>query len=214
MVVRHQAVSIFSEEELGKFIGVKSIGRDHIEIECGCKSVKYGDIVGDLKIFGVKFTPAQFAKHAGKRMATNNWKNQIWVTNTRGRKICLWKTCLMKYHRESFLRPQRGLIVHRDEFIPCSLCKKERRFHLRDKEQCWIYHDALTNPKWKCSDMPSGRVKCEDEKERKSRKECRGCPARGKCNGCTRCVCLGCSMCRFGDCNCRSCVEFFTNENS
>lgn len=51
IVVRHQAVSIFSEEELGKFIGVKSMERDHIEIECGCKCVTYGDIVGDLKIF-------------------------------------------------------------------------------------------------------------------------------------------------------------------
>ncbi|KAM7502252.1 hypothetical protein LguiB_001156 [Lonicera macranthoides] len=31
----------------------------------------------------VKLRGVEFAKHGGKRMATNNWKNQIWVTNTR-----------------------------------------------------------------------------------------------------------------------------------
>ncbi|CAK9183056.1 unnamed protein product [Ilex paraguariensis] len=107
----------------------------------------------------------------------------------------------------------RGLTVHRDEFINCSRCDKERRFSLRSNEQCRIYHDALANKNWTCSDMPNDQMTCEDVEERKSRKACRGCPENAACKGCIRCVCFGCSMCRFPDCTCRTCVDFIQNAN-
>lgn len=69
------------------------------------------------------------------------------------------KTPLLKYYNKSSKhangshRSQNGK-VHRDEFLRCTECKKERRFRLRSKEECQIYHDALANVHWKCSDIP------------------------------------------------------------
>lgn len=98
--------------------------------------------------------PIEFAKHAGKTNSHNKWKNQIWVTNSDGKRVSLKKTPLLKYHTETYQRPRRQ-ISHCDEFLRCSSCHKERRFYLRNKEDCMIYHEALTNENWKCSDMPN-----------------------------------------------------------
>ncbi|XP_060190963.1 protein ULTRAPETALA 2-like [Lycium barbarum] len=144
-------------------------------------------------------------------MSNKNWKSQIWVTNKEGRRENLWKTCLLKYHSDTFYRPVRGGTIHRDEFIRCTNCNKERRFLRRTKEECKYYHDVAAVKDWKCSDMPHNRISCDDVEERESRKLCRGCPRTAKCNGCARCVCFGCRMCTFNDCNCRACVDYLNN---
>ncbi|XP_016461420.1 protein ULTRAPETALA 2-like [Nicotiana tabacum] len=223
----YKVADMFTEKELENFMGVLKRGSDYVEIECGCTVTKFGDTNGKLRIFPdgrleidcqcysgcpeVKLSPIEFAKHAGRKTAIQNWKSQIWVNNKEGRRENLWKTCLLKYHTDTFRRPLRGQIIHRDEFIRCTNCNKDRRFLLRTKEECRIYHDAVANKDWKCSDMPHKRISCNDAEERESRKACRACPRTAKCNGCVRCVCFGCSMCKFEDCNCRACVDFLKN---
>lgn len=70
------------------------------------------------------------------------------------------KTPLLKYYNKSSKhangsnRSQNGKACHRDEFLRCTECKKDRRFHLRNKEECRNYHDALANVHWKCSCIP------------------------------------------------------------
>ena len=71
------------------------------------------------------------------------------------------KTTLLKYYnraeRASGLLRGHSRAFHRDEFICCAECKKKRRFRLQTKEECRIYHDAIANPEWKCSDFPLGK---------------------------------------------------------
>ncbi|KAL7111483.1 hypothetical protein ACP275_05G090900 [Erythranthe tilingii] len=217
---------MFTQEELIQFHGVFQNTQEFLEIDCGCTNPRYGDTPGKLRIYiegkieidctcmdncpKVNISPIEFARHAGRTNAHNNWKSQIWVFSHDGHKIALWRTCLLKYHTQTFQRPLRQ-VIHRDEFLRCSQCNKERRFILRNKEGCKIYHQTLANNNWRCSDVPNHSLTCDDAEERGSRKVCRGCPRDSKCGGCEKCVCFGCDWCRFDDCNCQTCVEFIIN---
>ncbi|XP_037496266.1 protein ULTRAPETALA 2 isoform X2 [Jatropha curcas] len=219
--------TLFREKELNDIDGFKR-GHDYVEVKCGCTSKKYGDAIGLLRVFasgqfqitcdcspvckrGKRFTPYEFEKHTGKG-GRNRWKSHIWVV-MKDKKVPLWKTPLLKYYKHiangasGFMKR----VFHRDEFIKCYKCKKERRFRLRTKEQCRIYHDASLNERWKCADSLHSKITCKDDEERVSRKNCRGCPDWPSCSGCTSCVCFGCLKCRFLDCNCRTCVDFMQN---
>ncbi|KAL8166202.1 hypothetical protein V2J09_007701 [Rumex salicifolius] len=93
----------------------------------------------------------------------------------------------------------------------CTKCSKQRRFLLRTKQECRLYHDACLDENWTCADFPNQEVCCEDDEERQPKKILRGCFMRPLCKGCNFCVCFGCFMCRFEDCKCRSCVDFIKN---
>jgi len=105
-----------------------------------------------------KLTPSAFEKHSGRETA-RKWKNNVWVI-VNGEKVPLCKTVLLKYYNQvskaanGSHRSQNGRACHRDEFVRCSRCNKERRFRLRTKEECRIHHDALADANWKCSDLP------------------------------------------------------------
>ncbi|XP_012858987.1 PREDICTED: protein ULTRAPETALA 1-like [Erythranthe guttata] len=225
---------MYKEEELANFYGVLQNTQEFLEIDCGCTNPRYGDTPGKLRIYVegkleidctcrddctkgkyifyviVNISPIEFAKHAGRTNAHNNWKSQIWVFRHDGHKLALWKTCLLKYYTHTFQRPLRQ-VTHRDEFVRCSQCGKDRRFSVRSKEACRIYHNALVNNNWECSDMPNHSLMCNDAEERRSRKVCRGCPRDPKCEGCEKCVCFGCDECRFDDCSCQTCVQYIIN---
>ncbi|WCJ30659.1 Developmental regulator ULTRAPETALA [Euphorbia peplus] len=227
---RDDGLLLFSDEELKEMSGVKRNG-NYIEVTCGCTSHRYGDAVGRLRVFinghleitcectpgcdEEKLTPAAFEKHAGRETA-RKWKNNIWVI-VNGEKVPLSKTVLLKFYNQSSKtangsqRSQNGRLSHRDEFICCSKCKKERRFRLRTKEECRIHHDALADPNWKCADLPFDKVTCDHDEERASRRVYRGCPRSPTCKGCTSCVCFGCAICRFTDCSCQTCIDFTSN---
>jgi hypothetical protein len=55
------------------------------------------------------------------------------------------------------------------------------------------------------------RMSCDDDEERGSRKVLKGCTRAASCTGCMKCVCFGCKMCRFTDCGCQTCVDFYRN---
>ncbi|KAJ4871106.1 Protein ULTRAPETALA 1 [Raphanus sativus] len=169
-----------------------------------------------------KLTPAAFEKHSGRETA-KKWKNNVWVI-VGGEKIPLSKTVLLKYYNEALKkcnrsnrRSQGTKVFHRDEFVGCIECGKERRFRLRSRDECRLHHNAMADPNWKCSDFPydkidgGGRITCEAEEERGSRKVYRGCTRSPTCKGCTSCVCFGCELCRFSDCTCQTCVDFTSN---
>ncbi|CAA0808481.1 Protein ULTRAPETALA 2 [Striga hermonthica] len=155
---------------MSSFYGVLQHREEFVEMDCGCTNPRYGDTPGKLRVYvngkievdcicrddcsQVNLSPTDFARHAGRTNAHTNWKTQIWVFGHDGLKIALRRTCLLKHHTEAFHRPMRQ-VVHRDEFKICSICNKQRRFSLRDKEACRAYHDALLNGNWKCSDMPN-----------------------------------------------------------
>ncbi|KAL4327973.1 hypothetical protein AHAS_Ahas13G0153600 [Arachis hypogaea] len=161
--------AIFSEDELSEVSGVKRVG-DYVEITCGCTSHRYGDAVGRLRVFvngyleitcectpgcqEDKLSPSAFEKHSGRETA-RKWKNNIWVI-VKGEKVPLFKTVLLKYYNQvskaAALKSQSGR-SHRDEFVRCTVCNKERRFRLRSKEECRVHHDALADANWKCSDL-------------------------------------------------------------
>ncbi|KAL1325133.1 hypothetical protein HN51_035231 [Arachis hypogaea] len=219
--------AIFSEDELSEVSGVKRVG-DYVEITCGCTSHRYGDAVGRLRVFvngyleitcectpgcqEDKLSPSAFEKHSGRETA-RKWKNNIWVI-VKGEKVPLFKTVLLKYYNQvskaAALKSQSGR-SHRDEFVRCTVCNKERRFRLRSKEECRVHHDALADANWKCSDLQYDKITCDDEEERGSRRVYRGCTRSPTCKGCTSCVCFGCSICRFSDCSCQTCTDFTSN---
>ncbi|XP_062077949.1 protein ULTRAPETALA 2-like [Humulus lupulus] len=221
---------MLSDENLKDMDGLRR-GPDYIEVTCGCTSQRFGDSIGKLKVFasgqfliscncsdGCKegmLTLEEFEKHSSRR-GPKNWKRNVWVRVDRA-KVPLWKSGLLKYYKHGSNLPAPGGCIrrkwnfHRDEFIRCSRCKKERRFRLRTKEECRIFHDALATRRWKCFDRPYDKITCEDEEERESRKNVRGCPRNSSCHGCTSCVCFGCLRCRYFDCNCRTCVDFMQN---
>lgn len=223
-------VTLFTEEELREISGVKR-GDDYVEVLCGCTSHRYGDAVARLRVFSSgeleitcdctpgcqedKLTPAAFEKHSGRETA-RKWKNNIWII-VNGEKVPVVKTPLLKYYNQSLKhangsnRSQSGRACHRDEFLRCTECKKERRFRLRSKEECRNYHDALVNVHWKCSCIPYDKVSCDDDEERASRRVYRGCSRSPTCKGCTTCVCFGCEICRFSDCSCQTCSDFTRN---
>ncbi|PON68459.1 Developmental regulator, ULTRAPETALA [Trema orientale] len=221
---------MLSDEKLKDMDGLRR-GTDYIEVTCGCTSKRLGDFIGKLKVFTSgqfliachctedcdegKLNPEEFEKHSS-REGPKKWKRNIWV-KANGVKVPLWRSGLLKYYKHGSNIPNGGCSsrrkwnIHRDEFICCSRCKKERRFRLRTKEECRIFHDASAKRRWKCSDRPYDIITCEEEEERESRKSCRGCPRTPACKGCTSCVCFGCLRCRFFDCNCRTCVDFMQN---
>uniref|UniRef100_A0A7N0TKF2 SAND domain-containing protein n=1 Tax=Kalanchoe fedtschenkoi TaxID=63787 RepID=A0A7N0TKF2_KALFE len=220
----------FSEEELMDMGGVK-MNEDFVEVTCGCTSHRYGDAVGTLRVFSNgeleitcectpgcdedKLTPAAFEKHSGRETA-RKWKNNVWVMID-GDKVPLSKTPLLKYYNEAARtsngsnRPKSSQVCHRDEFVRCTSCSKERRFRLRSKEECRLHHDALADPSWKCADSPFDRLTCANDEERASRRVYRGCARSATCQGCTSCVCFGCETCRFSDCGCQTCTDFTRN---
>lgn len=108
-----------------------------------------------------KLSPSAFEKHSG-REGTRKWKSNVWVM-VKGEKVSLAKTVLLKYYNQASKNANgshkgpNGRPCHRDEFIRCSRCTKERRFRLRTKEECRIYHDALADINWKCSDLASDK---------------------------------------------------------
>jgi hypothetical protein len=97
-------------------------------------------------------TPQAFEKHCG-RPGARNWKKHIWVM-INDKKVPLSKTVLITYYKLSTNTFKYRKTFHRDEFITCSECKKERRFLLRSYDGCRMYHDALAIKMWKCSDWP------------------------------------------------------------
>ncbi|KAH9328537.1 hypothetical protein KI387_000645, partial [Taxus chinensis] len=160
-------------EDLDKVSEFKR-GNGFIEMRCGCTCMKYGDAVGRLRIYhegdfkvlcecspgcdAGELSPSAFEKHAGRENA-RKWKNNIWIIID-GEKVPLSKTMFLKYYSK-VSRNGRGHqkghnkhSCHHDEFIRCSKCNKERRFKLRNKEECRIYHDASRNLNWVCADLP------------------------------------------------------------
>ncbi|XP_006655462.1 protein ULTRAPETALA 1-like [Oryza brachyantha] len=231
------AAALFSEEELRDVSGVR-LGDGFVEVTCGCTSARYGDAVGRLRVFASgelevscectpgctedKLSPAAFEKHSGRETA-GKWQNTVWAV-VKGDKVALSKTGLLRhYHSKNKKLRSRsangsgGNGRHRDEFVRCSGCGKERRFRLRTKEECRLHHDAAARHDWTCKDMDAaaaGRVRCEDEEERASRKASRGCARAAACKGCVRCVCFGCETCRFAGCGCQTCVDFYRNHGT
>ncbi|PHU17186.1 Protein ULTRAPETALA 1 [Capsicum chinense] len=133
-----------------------------------------------------KLTPIEFEKHAG-RETCRKWKNNIWIFID-GNKVPLVSTVLLKYHNQSSKHAYgTHRFCHRDEFIICTECKKERRFCRHSAEECKSYHDALLNANWKCADIPFGKFSCDDKEERKSRRVYRGCLRSSTCEGCSSC---------------------------
>ncbi|CAL5394474.1 unnamed protein product [Camellia sinensis] len=222
--------TMFSEEEVKEMSGFNRRD-DYVEVTCGCTSHRYGDAVGTLRVFITgdleiscectpgcqedKLTPAAFEKHSGRETA-RKWKNNVWVI-VNGEKVPLYKTLLLKYYNQASKgsnrshRSHNGQVCHRDEFVCCTRCNKDRRFHLRTKEECRIYHDALADVNWKCADIPYDKINCDNDEERASRRVYRGCLRCPTCKGCTSCVCFGCEVCRFSDCSCQTCIDFTRN---
>ncbi|KAL4359784.1 hypothetical protein AHAS_Ahas08G0112000 [Arachis hypogaea] len=160
---------VFSDDELKDLSGVKRVGGDCVEVTCGCTSHRYGDAVGRLRVFSNgclqiscectpgcnedNMTPSAFEKHSGRETA-RKWKNNIWVI-VNGEKVPLFKTVLLKYYNKVSKAASNNVRgCHRDEFIRCTECNKQRRFRQRTKEECRLHHDALADSNWKCSDHP------------------------------------------------------------
>ncbi|CAN4094117.1 unnamed protein product [Withania somnifera] len=208
---------MFSDEEL-RDMRVLKRGDGYLEVMCGCTSPNLGDYCAQFRVFTsgeleitckclpgcseAKITPATFEKHAGKG-SSRKWRNNIWII-VDDKKVPVVKTALLKYYNQTLKHTNRSPnSCHRDEFIICTKCKKERRFRRRSQVECKIYHDALTNTHWNCSDFPYGKFSC-DEEERASRLVI----------GCTSCVCSGCEVCRFADCSCQTCIDFTKNQKA
>lgn len=115
-----------------------------------------------LYVYTVSITPNQFEKH-GNKGAGRKWKKSIWV-KINEKKVALWRSGLLKYHKYGRKKVEkRSNMVkhdennhqfHRDEFITCTRCKKERRFRLRNIRDFKAYHDALASKRWKCPKWP------------------------------------------------------------
>ncbi|PRQ31407.1 putative developmental regulator, ULTRAPETALA [Rosa chinensis] len=181
--IQRLAQNLFGEEELTlvRTIDGFNQGEDAIEVLCGCTCTdKKYEITESTD--PRRMTPKEFKSHA--RSGVRRWKSNIWVRKE-GKKVSLQKSGLWRYYKyaanDSNWDRRRSDFVHRDEFLGCSKCQKERR----------------TN--------------CEDEEERVGRKCYGRCPHAPTCKGFTSCVCSGCSMCRFKDCDCQTCVDYIQN---
>lgn len=166
-------------------------------------------------------TPAAFEKHGG-RGTSRKWKDSIWVVledhKVQFSKVKGLDAFYRRYKAYNRLRLAQSSGIkqayHRDEFLQCKKCLKNRRFRRRNKEECRLFHDASLNPNWECSNFPPGSViLCQDDEEREVRQAIKGCIRSRTCHGCIECVCLGCFTCRFHDCSCRICQEFMQNNN-
>lgn len=104
-----------------------------------------------------KLSPKEFLKH-NERKRISTWKKQICVMTEEDKRVPLLDTPLLKYyykeHPEELPTLRSTKAIHRDEFIRCSQCGKERRFRLRTAAECRAFHDALAKVNWTCSDYP------------------------------------------------------------
>ncbi|XP_028116582.1 protein ULTRAPETALA 2-like [Camellia sinensis] len=173
IVVYSDGATMFRDEELRDISEVEK-GLNFIEVKCLLKSKDHGEQVGKLKI------------SADGKLEINC--------------DCV-PDCQQGKHNhgevERFLRPRQA--VHRNEFVRCCKCGKERRFYLRTMEECRTYHEAVASGSWTC-DQNLYRAKARW-----------GCLTSPKCEGCMACVCMGSGMCRFEDCNCQTCIDFIQN---
>lgn len=91
-----------------------------------------------------------------------NWPSNIWV-QIDGEKVPLEMTQIMKYYdhkanvHKMMKYANRNKKFHKDEFIRCSKCNKERRFRRRNMKAIKDYHDAFNDESWECSDWPYGK---------------------------------------------------------
>lgn len=181
----------------------------YLHFKITCSSFFQSDLDSFDSMMVDKLTPAAFEKHS-ERETSRNWRNNVWVF-IEGDKVPLSKSVLLRYYNKALKNSNVSKVIHRDEFVGCSKCGKERRFRLRSRGECRMHHDAIAEPNWKCCDYPFNKITCEEEEERGSRKVFRGCTRSPSCKGCTSCVCFGCKLCRFSDCNCQTCLDFTTN---
>ncbi|KAL0290931.1 UNVERIFIED_CONTAM: hypothetical protein Scaly_2655000 [Sesamum calycinum] len=100
---------MFTAEELANFHRIIQNTQEFIEIDCGCTNPRYGDTPGKFRVYAggrleneyksmedcpkVNLSPVEFARHAGKTNAHNNWMSQIWVFTHDGHKVALRRTC-------------------------------------------------------------------------------------------------------------------------
>ncbi|KAE8723513.1 LSD1-like2 [Hibiscus syriacus] len=131
---------MFTEEELKDMEGLKRES-DFIEVKCGCTSKKYGDTIGKLRVF----TNGQFLISCQCTPVCDEGRNQEMEEPHLGddeRQEGSFMEDLLKYYKHASngdneltsLRAKR--LFHRDEFIRCTKCKKQRRFRLRTDEEC------------------------------------------------------------------------------
>ncbi|KAH1247514.1 Protein ULTRAPETALA 2 [Glycine max] len=191
---------LFDEEELKMILDFKR-GEDYIEVLCGATNKKYGDYVGRLKINNegqyfitcecclecplVSVTLEAFEKHA-LREGSGRRRQSSTLENTSD-KVLLHQANVAN-RKDSAMRKQN---FHRDEFLRCTRCGKERRFHLQSRPDIKNYHDALNNKCWTCSLWPYQKITCDDDEERSSLKASRGCSRSSTCQGCSTCYCEG-----------------------
>ncbi|KAF5806802.1 putative developmental regulator, ULTRAPETALA [Helianthus annuus] len=107
-------------------------------------------------------------------------------------------------------------------FVQLAIAKKFARHALSGTNVLnWRTKVWVVNSKWEKRKKWVRRVfpdtikemntwSCEDLEERSSRPRS-GCRKNSKCEGCMHCVCFGCKMCRFEDCRCQVCVDFYSN---
>ncbi|GLJ08671.1 hypothetical protein SUGI_0093310 [Cryptomeria japonica] len=206
----------FTREDLKGLLGWK-LGTDSVEITCGCTStLGFGDFVGSLRITQKgdlsvvcncfpgackkgPMAPIIFQKHAQNNR--RKWKDSIWVTMSDKsgytKKVPICNTVLLRYYKPKGSNGIHRFNFHRDEFVRCTGCGKERRFKIRNGDEYGVYCYAMKNPNWVCADFVQSELNCEMEEERASRKVLRGCPKLINCEGCLSCVCTGCDMCLF-----------------
>ncbi|KHN18258.1 Protein ULTRAPETALA 1 [Glycine soja] len=136
---------LFDEEELKMILDFK-IGEDYIEFVCGATNKKYGDYVGRLKINneGQYFITCECCPDCPLGKGVEGGRETSGF-------IAKTKTPLIKYYthlanvanrKDSAMWKQN---FHRDEFLRCTRCGKECRFHLKSRPDIKNYHDALTN---------------------------------------------------------------------
>ncbi|KAF3325618.1 protein ULTRAPETALA 1 isoform X2 [Carex littledalei] len=215
--------NMFQDFEVKDMYGFNN-GENFIDVICGCTSYRYGDTVGTLRVYasGVLeircecnptchevLKPTEFEKHALKE-SPGRWRNNIWVT-IGSEKVPLSRTVLLRYSNVNLKAHPSKRKVHRDEFVKCNKCSKRRRFVVGTEKQYREYHDAEIDGNWECSRYLNGIITCAEKEERGSKRRARGCHQDSSCSGCTKCVCFGCKMCRFSDCNCQTCIDFLTN---
>ncbi|KAJ4816075.1 Protein ULTRAPETALA 1 [Rhynchospora pubera] len=215
--------NMFQESEVRDMYGFNN-GDNFIEVICGCTSYRFGDTVGNLRVYSsgaleIKcecnpacnevLKPTEFEKHALKE-TPGKWRNNIWVT-VGGQKVPLSRTALLRYSTVKSKNRTYKRKVHRDEFVKCTKCGKRRRFAVLTEKKYREYHDAEIDNNWECSRHPNDRFTCADKEERQSKRRARGCHRDNMCSGCTSCVCFGCKKCRFSDCNCQICIDFLKN---
>ncbi|KAK4397533.1 hypothetical protein Sango_1589900 [Sesamum angolense] len=123
---------MFTAEELASFHGIIRNTQEFVEIDCGCTNLRYGDTPGNFRAYvdgrleidckctedcpRVNLSLVDFARHAGKTNAHNNWMSQIWVFTHDGHKVSLRWTCLLKHHRHTFQRPLRQRSVNLERY--------------------------------------------------------------------------------------------------